>query len=60
MVLLLFAYGLGYWTALRTPRTARMIFATDSKDMPPFMVDSLHAVNDPSFTKQNAVPNKAR
>jgi hypothetical protein len=61
MVLLLFAYGLGYWTgASRTPRGAQIIFARDSDDMPPVVVDSLHSIYDPSFAKQNAVPNKVR
>ena len=61
MVLLSCVYGLGYWIeASRTPPRARIIFARDSEDMPPFMVDSRHAVYDAFFTKQNAVPTKER
>jgi len=66
VVLLLFAYGLGYWTGVsRAPRGIQrgpqIIFERDSSDVTSFFGDSFVNVSfDPSLAKQNAIPNKVR
>lgn len=63
VVLLLLAYGLGYWTGVsRAPRGGpQIIFERDSSDVTSFFGDSFVNVSfDPSLAKQNAIPNKVR
>jgi hypothetical protein len=52
MVLLLSAYGLGYWTgSLRAPRGPKIIVARDQSDISPLLSgESVPCFFDPYFT----------
>ncbi len=58
VLLLLFIYGLGYWSGFSQARKGvRVVVARDTSDI---KQSSGKTEYEPYFTKQNAIPDRAR